>query len=287
MHILFSIPVHENNGMVRLTIANVRQHVRECTVVLHVSEGFGDFDASIGELPGVLINPVRTPTVHGHSQMGIHLTNHAHAAACGVAYDFFCSMHTSEMFVRHGVEELIAKHEYAAWFTRQTQPRGVAWHPMMHALRFGLLKGLLPDDGWYLGHIIEGMWFSRRIMDTMYALLSRSPTMLSSQVGWTLEEILLPTLANLIGGDGRGGEPFNAFFDKDLEMADVDAIVAGKPYASWQLNQWNGTGTPVLSDGSTKFTIKRLRRDINDPVRQHIINLTGLDLGAVLGGQRG
>jgi hypothetical protein len=283
LHILFSLPVHEKNGIVRLTLANVRQHVPDSTVMLHVSEGFADFDWSISDLPNVLINPNRFSTIHGYSQFGIHVTNHAHAISRGLLYDRFCVLHTSEMFLRTGLENRVSAHSHALWYTRETMPSDPDWWPMRHAIRTRILEDTVPDRSWYLGSLLEGMWIHREIMDLIWKWSIARPQLLNSQIPWTMEEILLPTLTNWFAGGQPGGLPYNAFFDKaSISIEDVDRVLAGESVALWATNCWNTSGNPVFSDGNKILSIKRLLRDLSDPVRQHIIRLTGLDTHAII-----
>lgn len=283
MAILFSLPVHERNDIVRLTIANAQQHNPGCTIAIHVSAGFTDFDWSIRDLPGVVISPFQHGTRHGFNQLGIHLSNHAMAAACGIRYDHFCVLHTSEMFIRSGLEHHIGDRPYATWHDRTTQPRTTDWHPMRFALRIGLFDGTVPDRSWYIGHILEGMWIRRDIMERIHAWCSRMPALFSTEVDWTAEEIVLPTLANWFGEERGCKEPYNAFHDGALATIEyVDAAIAQRPVAVWPMNQWNTTGQLIMSDGRHIHSVKRLARDLDDPVRQHLIRLTGLDQHAIM-----
>lgn len=283
MHILFSLPVHDNNDIVRLTIANAKQHVPDCTIVLHVSLMFHDFDWSIGDIQGVIINPMRLHTVHGNSQFGIHLWNHEFALDRCIPYGVFCVLHTSEMFVRPGLNDVVSRHPYALWYDRNTMPRQINWSPMHMAKSANLFSEALPDHSWYLGSLLEGMWIHRHIMQVIFESCQTAPALLSPNIDWTLEEFALPTLTNWFGGEHPHGEPYNAFFDKSfIEISDVDRVLRGDPVELWAKNCWNTSGIPVMSDGATKYSVKRLPRDINDPVRQHIIKVTGLDLSKVL-----
>lgn len=289
MHILFSLPVHENNELIRLTIANAQQHTKTCTIVLHVSDQFKGFDETIADIPGVLINPKRYITKHGFSFLNLHVTNYAHAAACGVPFKVFCTLHTSEMFVKRGVEKHIAKHPYSLWYDRKLMPQGLDWHPMNCVRRFGVFNDTLPDESWYLGGIVEGTWMSRDIMSKIYAWATdRIWVLRENDADWAVEEIVLPTMANWFGGDQACGEPYNAYFHdpstmSSITVSDIDDVIAGRPVKLWSANFFNNGGIDWMSDGATKYSVKRLPNDINDPLRQHIIRLTGLDLHAILG----
>lgn len=282
MHLLFSMLAHENNDIVRLTIANVQQHVKSCTIVIHISQSFEDFDQTIADIPGVLINSIRYTTKHGNSHFGLHMSNYNHAVLNNIDFTHLCVIHTSEMFVKSGVEELISTSPYSLWYNRRTMPPTPNWHPMIYAQQNAIFDRLVPDRSWYLGSLIEGMWIQKDIVDKMFVWARSIPAILGDLPGWTFEEVAFPTLANHFGNDQPCSEPYNAFFDKTLEIADVDKVVRGEPVELWAMNCWNTSGTPVLSNGANKYSVKRLSRDINDPVRQHIIQLTGLDLSAIL-----
>jgi hypothetical protein len=188
------------------------------------------------------------------------------------------------MFVKHGLAEHISQHPYALWYDHTTMPRNTNWHPMYYATKFKLFDELLPDHSWYIGSLLEGMWISRKIMCEIYDWTSRTAAVMhNTAVDWTLEEVALPSLTNWFGRGQSCGEPYNAFFNKALiEIPDVDSIVRGDQVEIWAKNSWNTSGIPVLSDGATKYSVKRLPRDINDPVRQHIIRLTGLGTRAII-----
>jgi hypothetical protein len=282
MHILFSLMAHENNDIVRLTIANVQQHVKNCSIVVHASLVWKDFDPTIAEIPGVYVNNIRCTTKNGDSQFGIHLSNYHHACLTTIPFTHFCILHTSEMFVKSGVEELIAQYPYSLWYNRTTMPRGMTWHPMIYALQNNVFDDLVPDKSWYLGSLIEGMWVTREIMEKMFEWGRAYPMRMAQLPGWCFEEVAFPTLVNWFGKEQPCVEPYNAFFDKTLETTDVDKVINGEPVELWAMNCWNTSGIPVLSNGANKYSVKRLSRDINDPVRQHIIQLTGLDLSAIL-----
>lgn len=282
MHILFSLLAHENNDIIRLTIASIQKNVKNCSIVIHKSMQFTDFDETIRDLPNVYVNTISYTTNHGDSHFGLHCQNYLFACSNKIDFTHFCVSHTSEMFVKPGVEELISKSPYSLWYTRETMPRNMQWHPMLYANKSGVFDSLVPDRSWYLGSLIEGTWVTKEIMDKIVAWGRSYPKTLSQLQGWTFEEVAFPTLLNWFGNEQQVQEPYNAFFDKNLEIADVDKVINGEPVELWAMNCWNTSGIPVLSNGDNKYSVKRLSRDINDPVRQHIIRSTGLDLSAIL-----
>ena len=139
----------------------------------------------------------------------------------------------------------------------------------------------MPDDSWIIGSLLEGMWISRPIMNKIYTMCATTIQFFDANVDWMLDEVLIPTLVNLIGNEQAHGEPYNAYVHADginVDIKTVDKIIKGEPTELYSLNCWNSTGTPILTDTSTKYSIKRFPRDIDHPVRQHVIRATGLDI---------
>jgi hypothetical protein len=270
------MPVHENNDVIRITIDNVRSYIQNFTIVLHVSETFADFDWSIRDLPNVLINPIRQQTLVWGNFLGIHLSNHRHAVASGIKYSRFCILHTTEMFVKHGLESSISNHSHALWYNRSTMPRNTEWPQLQIATESGMFYGIFPNDSWYIGCQIEGTWYSIELMEKIYNLVSnKKPWMLSSKITWPLEEVAFPSLANFFSNDGEYGNPYCAYFlpDRPTSIDDVDNVIFDQPVKLWMPNGWLKPNPPILTSSVDKYSVKRIDRNSNDAVRQYIVNL--------------
>lgn len=274
--VLFSVPVHESNDTILATIANSRRfNGLQHSYMLHVDANWQGFDPSITSLHNVYVNPQRWPTQHAHSQIATHMTNFIAAIDLGLDFQYIAILHTSEMFVRRGMHDHIVGTDHALWFTPDTQPHGMqAWPPMDFAQQLSLFKDLFPanDRQGYLGNILEGSWWSRELFAEMLSWTLRHYDLGQLQLPWAAEECFFPTLAwHLSGQGGNHRHPYCAFHHADHFLPDtalVDGIRAGQDVTFWQPHNFVYDYRPFPSQGL--FSVKRLPRDLADPVRQYI-----------------
>lgn len=276
MSILFSLPVHESNEVVRDTIANARAYNPGCRFVLHVSAAFKDFDDSIGDDSDVWVNPMRFPTVHAHSQVPTHLTNYIHAHNAGIPFTHLCILHTSEMFVKPGMYDHIKDLDYSLWFTDATQPRVGVWPPWVNSYQNRVFKDLFDpqDPSHYLGNLIEGNYFRRELFHEIVMWTRQHYNIMDMLWPWAAEEVYFPTLANHFGGGRNFGHPYCCFHHKTHfvdNTKDVDDIRANKTVTFWQPNNFVYNKVPF--PGLHLYSIKRISRESTDPIRSYINSL--------------
>jgi hypothetical protein len=276
MTILFSIPVHEHNDVVRNTIANAKKYNPDSAFVLHVSAGFRDFDPAIADIDNVFINPTRFATVHGHSQVPVHITNYIHAYNCGINFDYLTMMHTSEMFIKSGMHNYIKQFDYSLWFDRKSQPRVGAWPPWVVSFRDKIFKDLFDpyDPSYYLGNMIEGNFFKKELFHKIVEWTVNNYNVMDMLWTYVTEEIYFPTLANFFGGNKQFGHPYCCFHHKTHYVdntQDVDDIRANKLVTFWQPNNFVYNKIPFPS--LHLYSIKRINRELNDPIRAYINSL--------------
>lgn len=272
--ILFSIPVHECNDVIRDTINNATKYNPGCMCVLHVSQVFADFDWTIGSMPSVLINPTRFHTRHSQiSHVPIHFTNYRWAVEQGVAFDQMCVMHTSEMFIKRGMEDYIKNYEYSLWFDQDTQPREEQWPPYRISRANKIFKDLFdPEDPRnYLGNLIEGHWWSRDLFERMWQWTSERYKIDKMTWPFAAEECYFATLGHHLSTTKNYSHPYNCFHHKNHYVdnyTDVDDIIANKMVTFWQPNNFRYLKWPFPS--KNLYSIKRINRDLLDPVRMYI-----------------
>ncbi len=276
MTILFSVPVHERNDVVRNTIANAKKYNPDSVFVLHVASSFVDFDFSIGNLDGVLINPARFNTVHAHSQVPTHITNYLHAYNSGVKFSHLAVLHTSEMFVKAGMCNYIDQLDYSIWFTDANQPRVGAWPPWVNSFSNKIFKNLFDpyDPSYYLGNLIEGSFYRQELFHKIVEWTVNNYDILNMMWPYAIEEVYFPTLANFFGGGKRFGHPYCCFHNKTHfidDVKDVDDIRANRMVTFWQPNNFVYNEIPFPS--LHLYSIKRISREIDDPIRRYINNL--------------
>lgn len=278
MTILFSVPVHERNEVVKDTILNARKFNPGALFVLHVSASFTDFDPNLANELNVLVNPIRFPTVHGKtSHVPIHLTNYKHALDQGYVFDRVCVLHTSELFVKSGLYDHMKNYEYSIWFTEDTQPRVEIWPPYWVSYTNKIFKDLFDptDKRYYLGNVVEGHWWSKELFQTIYDWSEKTYGIMNMLWPYSAEECFFATLAHYFGKGKPFTHPYCCFHHKSHyidNIQDVDDIRANKPdIVFWQPNNFVYQGWPF--PGKHLYSIKRINRDLNDPIRRYINSL--------------
>ena len=275
--ILFSLPVHENNANVRDTIANAKKYNPGCTIVLHVSAAFSDFDRSVKDIPSVLMNRVRFHTKHSQaSHVPIHFTNYQFALENSVDFDYVVILHTSEMYVKFGAVDYIKNYEYSLWFDQEHQPRSSSWPPFYLSKQNRVFRELFDsnDSRNYLGNLIEGNFWHRDLFELMVQWTKQHYSILDMAWNYPSEECYLPTLAHHLSKTKDFGHPVNAFHHREhylKDPVDITDIRENKDIVFWQPNNWVYRKIPFPSNNI--FSIKRVNRDINDPIRQYINSL--------------
>ena len=267
--VLFSLPVHESNETIRDTIANVRRFIgTDHPIMIHVNRAWAGFDDSITTLANVYVNPSRWYTQHAHSQIPTHVTNFQRAVELGLDFTHMAILHTSELFVREGMPEHISPYDHSLWFTPDTQPIDPTWPPMLR------MRSALPGLEHYLGNLQEGSWWSKSLFAEMVQITAERHSISDFVTSVALEESYFPTLSWLLTGGKNHAHPYCAFKHDEHYLQDtlfVDDIRAGKPVTFWQPHNFVYDYAPFPSTGI--YSVKRIARDLDDPMRQYIRQL--------------
>jgi hypothetical protein len=276
--ILFSFPIHENHESVLTNIANLRRfNGLQHHVMIHASANWQDFDESWLHLYNVHINHLRWPMVHNRSQIPIHLSNYRAARDRGLDFDYVAVLHSSEMFVRRGLAEHMAGTDFSTWFTPDTQPHDLTWPPLAHARAMRLFGDLFDaaELSNYICNLIEGHWWRRELFEEMDRWSAAHFAVHEQLWEWAAEEIYFPTLAWHLAGSGAAHTtPYCAFKHDQHFLSDrqfVEDIRAGVPVTFWQPHNYRYDYAPFPSSGL--FSVKRVDRRLDDPMRCYIGNL--------------
>jgi hypothetical protein len=267
--VLFSLPVHESNETIRDTIANVRRfNGPDHSVMIHVDANWQGFDHSIADIDYVYVNPMRWPTGHAHSQIPTHVSNYMHATKLGLTFSHLAILHTSELFVRDGMSDHINDYAHSLWFTANDQPVDHGWPPLIHVSR------IWPELDTYLGNLIEGSWYHRDLFDAMTRYILHRFDLAQLVLPYALEECLFPSLAWRLAKSQPYTNPYCAFKHDQHFLSDrafVDDIRLGKPVTFWQPHNFVYDYAPF--DSNSIYSVKRIARDLADPIRSYIRQL--------------
>jgi hypothetical protein len=91
---------------------------------------------------------------------------------------------------------------------------------------------------------------------------------------WALEECLFPTLSWFLTNGKNHTNPYCAFKHDQHFLSDpqfVDDIRAGRPVTFWQPHNFVYDYAPFPSQGL--YSVKRINRDLADPMRSYIRQL--------------
>jgi hypothetical protein len=267
--VLFSLPVHESNETIRDTIANLRRfNGPDHPIMIHVDANWQGFDDTISALSNVHVNPQRWHTRHAHSQIPTHVSNFQRANELQLDFTHMAIVHTSELFVRQGMPTHIEPYAHSLWFTPDTQPIDPNWPPMIMA------KQIWPGFASYLGNLVEGSWYSRQLFSDMVRFICGHHDLPDLVMPWALEECLFPSLTWHLTRGAPHAHPYCAFQNDVHYVNDtgfVDDIRAGQPVTFWQPHNFVYDYAPFASQGL--FSVKRVSRDLSDPVRCYIRQL--------------
>lgn len=272
--VLFSMPCHESHEAVNINIANLRRfNGLQHQILIHADAGWNDWMEERVDFPNVYINPVRYRTNHAHSQIATHISNYLNAVERGVDFDYVAVFHTSEMFIKRGMHDHIAKYDHSLWFTPETQPHDLSWPPLGKAVEMRMFKDLFPANvlSNYLGNLLEGSWWKRELFQEIVDWTLYHYDLEDLQLPWAAEEVFFPTLSWHLSGGKNFTHPYCAFHHEDHFIKDrilIDGIRNGKDVTFWQPQNFVYDWKPVPSEGL--FSVKRISRDLEDPIRIYL-----------------
>lgn len=302
MKVVISIPVHENAEVVLDQINNIRFFVPESIIVLHVSKEFTGWGtntiADFEKIDGVLVNPMRYSTSYATGiLLYLHMSNFEVASSY---YDFdFFNLHSSnELFIKFGLIDHLKNYE--AGFFRLKINSNTNWSHGKAAFKDPTLKKIMTNlqlrD--IYGSQIEGTFYNKTSFNEVLKTLKKyvSPTTRfntyfrhDSNSGvmryfnsvlrktffqgelYAKEEIYFPTIA--VKYAKKIGTPYAYLNWKNnlvVTREEIDDIIADTKSFIKNLNVLNNNENCKYED---IFSVKRIQRRMDDPIRQYIHHL--------------
>jgi hypothetical protein len=299
LKIVFSVLVHEKTEVVLDQIHNFQKFNNDSAVILHISRkfklGIGSEICKFRELDNVYINPVSFDTGIGdNSQLYAHMENISYALALPIDFEYIALHASNDMFVSKGLFSYIGKYE--AGTDNAQIDAGSSWQQSRSAFGDRELKKLSKQfdiNKFSLrGSQVEGTFMKREIAIKVLNLYSsfkpgKSPNFIRKSLillfkyryprkiirtllpgmFYAKEEVYFPTLINLCAGSlGRPYVFINWKNNLVVEESDILAIMKqDKDYLS---DKSKSQYDPL----HCFFAVKRVNRDINDPIRRYINN---------------
>lgn len=290
------------NLVIRNNIENIQRFNPGATIAIHVNGSFTKFDDSIGDLPGVLVNPKRYPVLHpivpgqgkvAWSALSSYLSTYKYAVDSGVDFTHALITHSSESFVKSGAADYIGQYEFSGYWwpgVPKNLNATAVWsyyQSVLNKQKVDLFHGLFDprDPNAIAVGQIEGTWASRALFDRIYAWFDKYfdiDRLNSIPMYW--EEVAWPTLCWYLSETKNPGYGICAFFLDEarghvtLSHPDkVDAVRNNADVRIWAPNQYDPQPKPIVqwkwTDSTNYFTVKRVNRLMSDPVRKYITQL--------------
>ncbi|SEH30113.1 hypothetical protein [Selenomonas sp. KH1T6] len=264
MKLMFSLPVHEKPEVVLDTLCNLRAFHDDFGVVLHFSNRFDYMSRNISpkrfwealkSFPDLYVNPkVFDTSWNGpgvNSLVNIHISNFEYLKELGIDFEYFVFMASNELYVKKGLYAFISKYD----FGNNLRPilERPEWIQSYYAKKDAVLADLLKKIGGdeIFGAQIEGSFYKKEI----FASIARTMTEYTGNKilgGYACEEIYYPTVCYHLFGNR------NQYHDNTT-------------YISWERNLLiEVDDVRRCAAQGNYFSVKRVNREFNDPVREYI-----------------
>lgn len=262
-----------------------------CNVVMHVNADYQDFEWE--DRPNVYVSPKRFKIIHGQCQLSSILTMFKHAVDSGIDFDYVTINHSGEMYVKPGAYEYMKQFELGIWHGPVSEIKNEnihAWPPYLLVQEqldkgFDFFCEMFGDlSNRYCASQLEGSFYTRQLFQKIYDwFAARYDIDRMNEWPVYMEEIMIPTLAYHLSM-GKVGTPVCAFYieggHKTLDNWQyVQDVIDGKNVIAWGADNmpfWANRILSTLTFGKNLYTVKRINRIIDDPIRVAITNLPGV-----------
>lgn len=304
-----SLLVHEKAEVILDQLKNFRRFAPSTIIVVHISPSFSldtEFVNAVLALGNVHINPVRVPT-NKVNLLYPHLVNLRHILKLSTGEGDKVGFHASnDMLVKHGLEQHVQKYQAGYFFDgvldRERQPESAA---LIDADASFLQLMSLASARTVIWSQIEGIFFPAKHLRTVIELIDQSGADMGIKRLYYAEEVILPSLVHALldPNDGEVTYPYIfseiSFWAKYWEISQtlfkrsflarcfrvllriigpiritprvVDGIRKGDLGFYDFFKKVNGK---IRYRNDQLFGVKRVEREINDPLRVYISKLS-------------
>lgn len=292
MTTLISLPIHERPEVVADQLENIKRFMPSSLVMIHISKGFqGDVtglqDLISWQYQGfAFINPERLNTAWA-GMIQSHLSNFKAAVDAELDFTHFAMHASNDMFVKLGAEEYIEKHGCGVqqfpcspdmmWTPR----RRATWDPQLHAIMddIGATK--------MHGSQIEGTFYTKSIFEDIHGLFRKNFDVNKiEQYGtkddndhnntlYAREELYFSIIASEIVR-GKLARPY--LFSEVMTGVKTTPVLIDQIRTN-EVNDEDCVEKRIcdphyrLYDKENLYAVKRVARDLRDPLRRYIREL--------------
>lgn len=296
MSILFSILVHEKIDVICDQIQNFQHYNPGCLIVLHVSRTFRlQEEVAIGQLAKkfdrVFVNPesLRTGLIDDSVLRG-HLSNIQYVIQLGLEFEYIGFHASNDLFVKEGVLDWMRG--FDAGMSCFPVTASMDWSQAQQALRDKMLKRILAKQsgGDVYGSQVEGVFMTRAIVGKVYHAIEPE---LRKGVAGKIEQLLKVWMpVKYYRGLFQALCPGVVYAKEEIYFASLLKLFSKKTSWVYVYMNWSKglvvdeSDLAVVVEGNKAsleavmkkslpenvnfFAVKRVRREIDDPIRKKI-----------------
>jgi len=297
MIILFSILVHEKLEIVVDQVNNFKKFNPKSLIIIHLSKSFRcQIESLIYELErmdNVYLNPISLDTGIGdNSQLFGHIGNIRYALEKSLNFDYISLHASNDMFVCEGLDLYLRNFEVGSSNFQIIKKKN--WIQGKAALKDKVLLNILKDNSKTVedlrGSQVEGLFMSENIVIKVIDIfdkynissnlsligrlikkmfksryLKKIIIILNPSYFYAKEEVYFATIINLFAH--KIGQPYvyvNWANNLNIDVEDIIAI---------RNSDWSFLYHKLNENSNSKrvfYAVKRVQRDVNDPIRQYI-----------------
>ena len=261
--ILFSIPVHENSLVVENLIQNIQKYVKHPIIVLHANASFTDFDETIPQrYSNVHVNPTRFNHIKFTSMLGVIASNFHFSEQFD--YDYHCILHSNMMFIKHGIEDYYkgTDSSYYSWQMKDETRSNIMIE------NTNILSLITKEE--IFNNFAEGTHCSKEIFKSLIEWIEPYQNFMTWPHG-CIEEVVMPTLCYAFSDKKKMVRTAMALCENVGDYEGGPSIDKVKEFLVKD-NQSSDWRDEMLNTNDV-FFIKRVRRSLDDPLRQFINSL--------------
>ena len=202
VEIVISLPVHERPDIVKNQIYNILHFVKNCVIVIHISEYFNKTIniKEIENIDNVVINEEHIKTSWGNITLA-HISNFEYAKTL-FEFDYFIMHASNDMYVKSGINDYIK--QYEAGFNRRIIGNNKSyWWPAECANNDKELMQILKiiNSNKLVASQIEGSFYSKKIFEQIVEVIKKANVTELNNAAYTKEEFYFSTIAYTMTSD--------------------------------------------------------------------------------------
>lgn len=290
--ILISLLVHEKPEVILDQIANFKKYAPEAGIVIHPARQFAESSnilEELGGIDGVWVNPQPFYTGFG-LVLKCHVSNFQFAQEVGIPFTHYCLHASNDMFVRPGMEDYVRQHDFGFFQHDLASDSDLfsQWIPDFHQDR--AYRKIMREIGSAPTHFasqVEGTFYPKEAFDRFARLVRRHAWRESLWLPGYVHGTSLP-LVHMVNklGRTRGRRKYMGKYSyprEEFYQANFFPAICPSPAPPYCFMNWEAelkvttqdiadirNGLIPLEGYDALFAVKRVARDLDDPLRKMI-----------------